>query len=204
MFETVRTIFEAGGWVMYPLVLLSLVSGTLIIERSFFFIAAGGQRSAADRIAVSLADPERARGAAEAGSSIYHRFAQAMLALAPETPDRDARAMRALVRVQPDIERFMGVLSTIIAAAPLLGILGTVTGIIESFGLLGREQTITEPAELAAGISQALYTTAFGLSIALVTVFPYSVFRARVQRILMTLEVIAASAPITPVKTDKA
>lgn len=89
----------------------------------------------------------------------------------------------------------MGVLATIIAAAPLLGILGTVTGIIDSFGLIGSAESITDPAQLAEGISEALYTTAFGLSIALATVFPYAVLRARLQRVLSSLEVIAASAP---------
>lgn len=195
MFESARQIFEAGGWVMYPLALLSMTSLTLVLERAVFFLSSGGRSSVADHLAASMSSPDRARSAAAAGRSVYHRYALAMVELASETPDREARSLRALARIQPDIERFMGVLATIIAAAPLLGILGTVTGIIDSFGLIGSAESITDPAQLAEGISEALYTTAFGLSIALATVFPYAVLRARLQRVLSSLEVIAASAP---------
>lgn len=193
MFQTAREIFVAGGPVMVPLAVLSVLSLSLVFERVLFFIGASGRSATADRIAGSMVDTARAEAAAAAGGSVYHTFAAALLALRGETPDPEARALRALERVRPRVERFMGTLSTIIAAAPLLGILGTVTGIIESFGLLGRAETVTDPAELASGISQALYTTAFGLSIALVTVFPYAIFRARGQRVLGMLEVIAAS-----------
>ena len=85
-------------------------------------------------------------------------------------------------------------------AAPMLGILGTVTGIIRSFAAVGAQaaggagaEGPTDPTLVADGIAQALYTTAFGLLIAIVTLFPYVIFRARIDRALGRLELLAAA-----------
>jgi biopolymer transport protein ExbB len=86
------------------------------------------------------------------------------------------------------------VLSTIITAAPMLGILGTVVGIIQSFGLLGSVDTVADPSAVAGGIAQALYTTAFGLIVALVTLFPYAIFRSLADKAFARLETLAAIA----------
>ena len=85
-------------------------------------------------------------------------------------------------------------LDTVITAAPLLGILGTVVGIIQSFRLLGEQQTLTDPREVAGGIAAALLTTALGLIVALMTLFPYMIFRSQVGRALGRLESIIAAA----------
>ena len=76
----------------------------------------------------------------------------------------------------------------------MLGILGTVTGIIKSFGLLGSAERVTDTAAMAVGISEALYTTAFGLVIALVVLFPYNHFRKATDRALGVLETVGAAA----------
>src|SRR5690606_19187147 len=87
----------------------------------------------------------------------------------------EVAAREAVETVRPAIERFSATLSTIITAAPMLGILGTVTGIISSFAAVGAGaaggagEGPTDPTLVADGISQALYTTAFGLLIAVVT-----------------------------------
>jgi len=95
--------------------------------------------------------------------------------------------------LRPVIERFAPTLGTIIAAAPLLGILGTVTGIIQSFDLLGEAASVSDPTIVAGGIAEALYTTAFGLSIALVTLFPHVYFKSRADRALGRLETLAGA-----------
>ena len=80
-------------------------------------------------------------------------------------------------------------------AAPMLGILGTVLGIIKSFGLLGASVdagAAADPTAVATGIAQALYTTAFGLTIALLTLFPYAIFRACADRAFTRLETFTA------------
>jgi hypothetical protein len=85
-------------------------------------------------------------------------------------------------------------LSTIITAAPLLGILGTVTGIIKSFNLLGEQSALTDPRNVAGGIAEALLTTALGLVIALVALFPYMIFRGQSDRSVGRMESLIAAA----------
>ena len=88
----------------------------------------------------------------------------------------------------------MATLSTIITAAPLLGILGTVIGIIQSFNLLGVQETLTDPRTVSTGIAEALLTTALGLVVALVTLFPYMIFRSHVERSIGRMESLIAAA----------
>ena len=84
----------------------------------------------------------------------------------------------------------MAILDTIITMAPLLGILGTVTGIIQSFDLLGQLQ-VEDPRGVADGIAEALITTAAGLVIALGTLLPFNYFISRIQRETRRLEQVA-------------
>ena len=84
-------------------------------------------------------------------------------------------------------------LSTIITAAPLLGILGTVIGIISSFQVLSEQTAATDPRSVSHGIAEALLTTAAGLTIALVTLFPYMAFRGQIDRTLGRIELLAAA-----------
>jgi len=93
------------------------------------------------------------------------------------------------------MRRNMGVLDTMITVAPLLGIFGTVIGIIISFDLLGTSG-IEHPQAVTAGIAQALITTAAGLGIAILSVFPYNYFNARVENAAMTVEKYATSLEI--------
>ncbi len=106
----------------------------------------------------------------------------------------DAVAVEAVEQQRPRLDRFMVTLSTVITAAPLLGILGTVVGIIESFRILGEQSTLTDPREVAGGIATALLTTALGLVVALMTLFPYMVFKSHVDRALGRLESVVAAA----------
>ena len=85
-------------------------------------------------------------------------------------------------------------LSTIVTASPMLGILGTVTGIIQSFELLGGSQSIIDPNDVSGGIAEALITTAAGLIIALMALFPYMIFRTQSERALGRFEAIVTAA----------
>ncbi len=195
------TFFRAGGWVMYPLLALSVVSVALSVERAAFWLRTNSRRNRyrMSRLTAKLraGDMPSAVAIAERAGAIQFRYAAALLDHAAR-PGADAAtiepaAMELIEDARPAVERFGAVLSTIITAAPLLGILGTVTGIIQSFRLLGGEGTVTDPAAVAAGIAVALYTTAFGLIVALITLFPYVVFRTQADRMLSRLETIAAT-----------
>lgn len=93
------------------------------------------------------------------------------------------------------MRRFTTVLDTMITVAPLLGIFGTVIGIITSFELLGASG-IEHPQAVTAGIAQALITTAAGLGIAILSVFPFNYFNSRVENATLIIEKYATSLEI--------
>jgi len=200
--ERVVSLLRTGGWVMWPLLLLSLASVTLTFERTAFWLSTHRPRRLRRIESVmSLARAGKlsvAASRAEADGSVYGRYMRALLDHAVSRP-REAASMaesyahEQAERLRPPIERFGSTMATIVTAAPMLGILGTVTGIIRSFRLLGDEGVVTDPTTVAAGIGEALFTTAFGLIIALVTIFPHAAFRAQSERCLSRFEVIAAT-----------
>jgi len=192
--------FRSGGWVMWPLLALSVTSVALTIERAVFWWRAhgGGRAGRATAISAEAAAGrlDAARAAARADRGVYGAFAIELLDRVEST--RDAEAVNAIAhdlaeQARGSIERFGATLTTIITAAPMLGILGTVSGIIRSFRLLDADQAAVDPSLVAGGISEALITTAFGLMIAIVTLFPYAVFRAHADRCLGRLVAISAA-----------
>lgn len=196
LLDTLEMLLDRGGYVMIPLLILSICSVALIIERICFWVTLTG-RSHLERLdglndALRHGDASRVRGMVENDRSPYGRV---ILRLVKEGSS-DAVAMQAVDSVRSGLDRYMVVLSTIITAAPLLGILGTVIGIIQSFQLLGSQSNLTDPREVAGGIAAALITTAFGLIVALVTLFPYMIFRAQSSHAIGRLETLIASAQI--------
>lgn len=198
---------------MAPLGALSVVSVALTLERIVFWTAthrAGRSRTLA-RITNELRRGDLSAAASIAGKdrSIYGRFAAELVdearsrsgdrasdaapAGAAHAGVQDSFALERAEARRPSIERWATVHSVIITAAPMLGILGTVTGIIRSFNLLSAEQIVTDPAAVAGGIAEALFTTAVGLVVALLTLFPHAIFRSQADRALTRLELIAAA-----------
>ena len=190
-------LFIKGGPVMYPLLLCSIVSLTVIIERTLFWIGVGMRKNQAllDEVLelCQRGDWEGIREKATGSknyvirvliSGILHREYSLSKAMESAAADEISR-----------MGRFMGVLDTMITVAPLLGIFGTVLGIIESFNMLGsfgieHSQTVT------GGIAQALITTATGLGIAIINVFPYNYFNSRVENAALLIEKYATSLEI--------
>jgi biopolymer transport protein ExbB len=119
----------------------------------------------------------------------------------PRCTEDDLRAtMQGAGReVAHRMERYLSALATIASAAPLLGLLGTVIGMIEIFGAQSPSSG-ANPAQLAHGISVALYNTAFGLMVAIPSLIFWRYFRARVDAYLLTLE-LAAERFIRHLKT---
>jgi biopolymer transport protein ExbB len=139
--------------------------------------------------ALRTGDAAMVRGLVADDNTPYGRVACRLV----EEGANDAVALEVVEDQRGRLERFMVTMSTIITAAPLLGILGTVLGIIESFELLGGRSTLTDPTAVAGGIAAALLTTAFGLVIALVTIFPYMSFRGQAARAIGRLEALVAA-----------
>ncbi len=190
-------IFQNGGPVMYPLALCSIISLTIIIERLFFWIKIGMQRNQklVDKV-LKLSrqgDWEGVKKAASGSnnyvvrmivSGILHREYSMIKAMESSAADEINR-----------MQRFMGGLDTMITIAPLMGILGTVIGIIASFEMLGTSG-IENPQAVTGGIAQSLITTATGLSIAIITVFPYNYFNSRIKKAAAIMEKYATSFEI--------
>jgi biopolymer transport protein ExbB len=194
LFDELASLLARGGYVMFPLIVLSVVSGTLIIERTVFWVSVNG-KSSLDRIARLNRALRDGKGSAieeliDGNTSPYGRLARRLY----KDGVSDAVALEAIEEERHRLGRYMVPMSTIITAAPLLGILGTVLGIIQSFELLGGKSTLTDPTAVAGGIAAALLTTAFGLVVALVTLFPYMAFRGQVGHALGRIEAMVASA----------
>jgi biopolymer transport protein ExbB len=192
--QDISSLIDKGGYVMVPLFLLSILSVTLILERCWFWLLVGGrgsmQRLEQLNALLRKGDFDKAKDMVKKDTSPYGFVAKSMLKDGPS----DAVAMEAVELQRPRIDRFMVALSTIITAAPLLGILGTVLGIIQSFRLLGEQSVLTDPSEVAGGIAAALLTTALGLIVALITLFPYMLFRGWSSRAIGRLESVIAAA----------
>jgi len=192
--DLVRTVMERGGVVMWPLLLLSLISLTLIIQRAWFWYGLHGPRSlrSFEKLASALRAGRRdeAQKLLRGDRSVYALVAGRLL----DDGASDAVVLEAVERQRPRLDRFMATLSTIITAAPMIGILGTVLGIIRSFRLLGVDARLADPLQVSGGIAEALITTAAGLVVALCTLFPYMIFRAQVDRSISRLEVLVAAA----------
>ena len=194
LMEHLLQLIERGGIVMLPLMILSVISLTLIFERFWFWCFGGGHCSASTIATYNnlLRNGKRAsiEKSVNRKRTIFDSVIQSLL----NDGNSDAVAISAIEHERPRFERYMVALSTIITAAPLLGILGTVIGIIDSFQLLGNQTMLTDPADVAGGIASALLTTATGLIIALVTLFPYMLFREWASRSISRLEMLIASA----------
>ena len=192
----IKQWFEVGGWVMAPLALVSVVGLAIVFERVLFWVrlTGAGVRGRTGSLAEKLRRAEFANIVKSTSErrDPYSRLARE-LSQDASGPIGEARAREAIEAQRYAVERFQGALSIIITAAPMLGILGTVTGIITSFAAIG-EAGDGDPRLVAGGIAQALYTTAFGLAIAVAALFPYGIFKGLADRALTRLELLAASA----------
>jgi len=190
-------LFQKGGIVMYPLLACSLISLTVILERILFWIRE--KRGADDSLVNEVLELGRLRKYDEIktrteGVGDYVVRVLVCGLVHKEYSLSKAMEMAALEEIK-GMKRYLPVLDTMITAAPLLGILGTVIGIIHSFDMLGRAG-IQDPQTVTSGIAQALVTTAAGLLIAIFTLFPYNYFMSKVERAAVRIEKYATSMEI--------
>ncbi len=190
-------IMASGGPVMWPLLGCSIVVLTVLVERLLFWLQLERNRNRPllDEI-LRLAEngewaliKEKTRGCEDHVIRI--------LAVGIMHRDFDmGKAMEAEARqMVKKMSQMMTVLDTMITVAPLLGILGTVLGIITSFKMLG-VGGIADPKLVTGGIAQALITTATGLTISIVTVFPYNYFKSRIENSVLVMEKYATSLEV--------
>jgi biopolymer transport protein ExbB len=175
-----RRLFLAGGPLMWPLGAAALLALVLIVERAVFLLRQGGRGEAL---------LERVLAACREG-----RFEAARESCA-KARGSVARALAACLRRReglPRLQRVLGGIATLGAVAPLLGLLGTVTGIIQTFGVI-KVYGNANPGLMAGGISEALVTTATGLVIAIPVLLVHSVLSGRVDHLVSAAEKSAAT-----------
>jgi biopolymer transport protein ExbB len=195
------SIIQAAGWPIWPLIACSILALALVIER---FLSLKTDKIAPPKLLdeamsasrTAVPTPEVVEQL-EKNSALGEVLASGFRALQanPNSSEEDVRAaMESTGReVAHRLERYLSALATIASAAPLMGLFGTVIGMIDIFGSQSPTGGATggNPALLAHGISVALYNTAFGLIIAIPSLIFWRYFRGRVDEYLLNLELSA-------------
>ena len=188
---SVQDYFAKGGVVMYPLLLTSVLAGAYIIERLFTFqFAKIDARKFTDRI-VELVKAGKRGEAIEECKKTRGPIAAVFKAVL-ERADRGVAAAEKAAANSGAVElafleRGLIVLASVSTVAPILGFLGTVTGMIRAFEGIARAGEV-KPTVVASGISEALITTATGLAIAFPVLIMYNYFTSRIDRFVLEME----------------
>jgi biopolymer transport protein ExbB len=189
-------VIISGGPVMVPICIVALIALLLVLERSWFLARHGADGSRfleSVRRACVEGRFEDAEEHVRASRGVVARTLDACLSRRRQ----GQRAMEDAVQAQilqelPRLQRFLRAIGVLAGVAPLLGLLGTVTGIIQTFAMI-KVAGSSEPALLAGGISEALVTTAAGLIIAIPVLLLHHILSAKVDRILSDAEKSAAT-----------
>ncbi len=184
-------LFHKGGPIMYPIAVVTLVAVCIFVERLFWWLRFATKRSVKqlDEVYEKLEAGDLAKAIAQSAKSsdpvvrmihhgLQHRHSsmQGALEVAAGQELRDAG-------------RFLSAMDTIVTLAPLLGLLGTVTGIMGSFTSIGSSELAVE--KVTGGIGEALIATAAGLGIAIGTLVPMNYFHSRLAALKFDLEAAA-------------
>ena len=189
--QTLADTLREGGAIMLPLAVVTVLALILILERVWILYVRNGRSSrAASRVLAACRRGEFDQ-AASIATSARGTVSRTLIACLRRR-DQGQHAMEDSIQEQlmhetPRLSRFLGGIAVLASVAPLLGLLGTVTGIIDTFGVI-RSFGNAEPGLMAGGISEALVTTASGLVIAIPVLLIHSVLRGRVDRIIADAE----------------
>jgi len=185
-------IVIAGGWVMIPIILCSIIAAAIILERLWILQP---RRVVPAELSRQVWDWVRS-------NQLNHRHIQELRASSPlgqvlaaglESKSQDRTTLKEIVEdtgrhVVHELERHLNTLGTIAAVSPLLGLLGTVSGMIRTFSALTSSSAAGDPAALAGGISEALITTAAGLMVAIPALIGHRYLRGRVDALIVQME----------------
>lgn len=198
--NTLVDLFHKGGPIMWPIIGVSFFAIAVIAERLWWWLMLArsrkpqvleqvltaldkGDAAAAQQLCANASDP--VLRVLHAGITHRHASIQSALQAAAGIEIKQAG-------------RFLTAMDTIITLAPLLGLLGTVTGIMGSFQSIGGSELAVE--KVTGGIGEALIATAFGLGIAIVTLIPYNWFHAKVASLQHDIETAASNLEIITAK----
>ncbi|SNZ13525.1 MotA/TolQ/ExbB proton channel family protein [Hydrogenobacter hydrogenophilus] len=192
--DTLFSLLEKGGFAVYVLVFLSLVSWALIVER-LFNLRFGSMLSKSVKDVRSLLASGDVEGALKLLSLDNSPASQILYRLLEEYKEgkADKRILMSDLSFEvsllaPKVEKNLALLSTIASVSPLIGLFGTITGLIKVFSAFAVAQTEQGVALLATGISEALISAATGLAVAIPALLAYWIFRIMGNSILDRIE----------------
>jgi biopolymer transport protein ExbB len=182
--DTPMDLFIKGKEIMWPILLLSFVAITVIVERVLFIVRENASREpeVVEKMleAVERGDIDAALAVGRKSKDFIAKI------LVYSLTNRQYSMSNAFIRASgQELARFsqgMATLDTCITAAPLLGLLGTVTGMMRTFGALGTGDIGAAAGQITGGVAEALIATACGLAIAIISLFPYNYLNARAEQ----------------------
>jgi biopolymer transport protein ExbB len=188
--------FRKGGPIMWPILIVSIIGLTVVIERTFWWLGRWFRR-----------DPKRIEkvftaievGDVAEASRLSRDSRDPVLRMIWNGLNHQHASLQGALQVAAGIEikragRFLVVMDTLVTLAPLLGLLGTITGLIRSFSFLGNEELAV--SAVTGGIAEALIATACGLGIAIFALIPFNFFTSRVSNLEFELQTAATNLEV--------
>jgi biopolymer transport protein ExbB len=188
--------FQKGGPIMWPILIVSVIGVAVVIERAFWWTGRWMRR-----------DPKRIEkvftaietGDVTEASRLSRGSRDPVLRMMWNGLNHQHASLQGALQVAAGIEikragRFLVVMDTLVTLAPLLGLLGTITGLIRSFSFLGNEELAVQA--VTGGIAEALIATACGLGIAIFSLIPFNFFTSRVSNLEFELQTAATNLEV--------
>src|SRR5207248_9478401 len=188
--------FHKGGPVMWPILIVSIIALTVVIERCFWW---GGRWFRRDPKRIEKVFTAIENGDTAEASRLSRGSRDPVLRMMWNGLNHQHASLQGALQVAAGIEikragRFLVVMDTLVTLAPLLGLLGTVTGLIRAFGALGNEELAI--VAVTGGIAEALIATACGLGIAIFSLIPFNFFTSRVSNLAFELQTAATNLEV--------
>ena len=188
--------FHQGGPIMWPILIVSIIALTVVIERIFWW---GGRWFRRDPKRIDKVFTAIENGDTAEASRLARGSRDPVLRMIWNGLNHQHASLQGALQVAAGIEikragRFLVVMDTLVTLAPLLGLLGTITGLIKSFSFLGNEELAVQA--VTGGIAEALIATACGLGIAIFALIPFNFFTSRVSNLEFELQTAATNLEV--------
>jgi len=187
--------FLKGGWIMWPILVTALVAVAVVGERVLWWWRESLRRDpeALEKILAALEN-----GDFKTAAVLSRKSTDPVIRTIWHGLNHHHHSLQGALQVAAGIElqragRFLTVMDTLVTLAPLLGLLGTVTGIMRSFGSIGGELAVEK---VTGGIGEALIATACGLGIAILSLIPFNYFTGKTSRLQFELETAATNVEV--------
>ena len=188
--------FHQGGPVMWPILIVSIIGLTVVIERCFWWTGRWFRRDPKriEKVFTAIENSDTAEA-----SRLSRGSRDPVLRMMWNGLNHQHTSLQGALQVAAGIEikragRFLVVMDTLVTLAPLLGLLGTITGLIRSFSFLGNEELAVQA--VTGGIAEALIATACGLGIAIFSLIPFNFFTSRVSNLEFELQTAATNLEV--------